>query len=109
MATINLSEQTYTLLQDPLLGDATLEIKILGLIEGALLHKLDQSRALDQVLAEKYTMSFADFMERRTSVQYNASWEVENDATEWQDAMADVAAIEERLAEIGSLLPAEEA
>ncbi len=109
MATINLSEQIYTLLQDPLLGDETLEIKILRLVEGALLYKLDQSRALDQALAEKYTMSFADFMERRTSVQYNASWEVENDATEWQDAMADIAAIEDRLAEIRPLLPAEAA
>jgi hypothetical protein len=109
MATINLSEQTYALLQDPLLGDAPLDIKILGLIEGALLYKLEQSRALDRTLAEKYTMSFIDFMERRTTVQYNASWEVENDATEWQDAMADVLAIEERLAEITSLLPAEAA
>lgn len=109
MAVINLSEQTYTLLQDPLLGDEALEIKLLRLIEGALLRKLDQSRALDQTLAEKYTMSFADFMERRTTVQYNDSWEIESDATAWQDAMADIELIEEKLAEIRSLLPAEAA
>ncbi len=105
MATINLSEQTYALLQDPLLGDEPIEIKILRLLEGALVRKRDQNHALDQTLAQKYTMSFWDFMERRTSVQYNASWEVENDATEWQDAMADVAAIEEQLVTIRELLP----
>ncbi len=105
MATIDLSEQTYALLQDPLLGDETVEIKVLRLVEGELVRKLNQAHALDRTLAEKYTMSFWDFMERRTTVQYNASWEVENDATEWQDAMADIPVIEERLATIRTLLP----
>lgn len=109
MATINLSDPLYALLQDPLLGDEPLDTRLLRLVEGTLVHKLEQARQLDQALAEKYTMSFWDFMERRTTVQYNETWEVESDATAWQDAMANVPAIEERLATIRTLLPADEA
>ena len=93
------------MLQDPLMADEPVEVKLLRLVEGVVTRKLDQALTLDQTVAEKYTMSFWDFMERRTTMQYNANWEVENDATNWQDAMADIPELEARLATIRTLLP----
>lgn len=100
MAEIKLSEQIYALLQDPLLGDGDVETKLLRLLEAEFLRQHAHYQALDQVLAQKYAMSFPDFMERRTTVQHSNSWEVENDATEWEAAVSQIAALAGKLQEI---------
>lgn len=106
MDTVKLRKETYTLLNDPLLGEGDVDSKILRLVAGELSRQLEQYRILDQVLATKYATSFAEFMERRTTVQHSNSWEIENDATEWEKAMSGIVAIERRLQKIDELTPA---
>lgn len=103
MSTVTLRKEIYTLLDDPRLGEGGVESKILRLVAGEFSRQLQQYRVLDQVLAQKYATSFAEFMERRTTVQHSNSWEVENDATEWEEAMSGIAAIEQKLQEIDKL------
>lgn len=100
MAAINLCEQTYALLQDPLLGEGDMDTKILRLLKSEFLRQLADYQALDQALTQKYAMPFTDFTERRMTVQHSNSWEVENDATEWAMATRRVAALEGKLQEI---------
>ncbi|MBX3011618.1 MAG: hypothetical protein KF832_08915 [Caldilineaceae bacterium] len=106
MAEINLSKQTYALLQDPLLGDGNIETKILQLLEGEFRRQLTHDQTLDQALSQKYAMPFADFMERRTSVQHGNNWELETDAAEWEKAVSAITHLQAKLQEIEALTSA---
>lgn len=97
MVALQVSEQTAALLQDPLLGEGDVDAKIRCLLAGEYLRQLSAARAVDQRLAQKYQMSFADFFERRTTVQHENSWEVEKDATDWANAVGAITTWEEKL------------
>ena len=97
MIELQVSEQTAALLQDPLLGEGDVDAKIRCLLAGEYLRQLSEARAVDQRLAQKYQTAFADFFERRTTVQHGNSWEVEKDATDWEKAVSAIKTWQEKL------------
>jgi hypothetical protein len=103
MGEVKLRSQTAALLADPLLGDGDVESKILRLLANEYQRRLADVQAVDQRLAQKYETTFADFLERRTTVQYASSWEVETDTLEWQQAVDDLVALASKLKEIEEL------
>ncbi len=103
MSEVQLSPQTASLLADPLLGDGDVDNKILRLLANEYQRRLAAAQAVDQRLAQKYETTFADFLERRTTVQYASSWEVETDTLEWQQAVDDLVALASKLKEIEGL------
>lgn len=86
MVELRVSEQTAALLQDPLLGESDVEAKIRCLLAGEYLRQLGEAQAIDERLAQKYQMTFTEFLDRRTTVQHENSWEVEKDAADWENA-----------------------
>lgn len=86
MVELQVSEQTAALLQDPLLGEGDVDGKIRCLLAGEYLRHLSDARTVDERLAQKYQMTFTDFLDRQTTVQHASNWEVEKDATDWQNA-----------------------
>lgn len=86
MVALQISEQTAALLQDPLLGDGDVDAKIRCLLAGEYGRQLNEARTVDERLAQKYQMTFTEFLDRQTTVQHASNWEVEKDATDWQNA-----------------------
>ena len=103
MIELQVSEQTAALLQDPLLGEGDVDAKIRCLLAGEYLRQLSEARAVDQRLAQKYQTAFADFFERRTTVQHGNSWEVEKDATDWANAVSAIKTWQEKLKAVEEL------
>lgn len=103
MGEVQLNPQTASLLADPLLGDGDVDNKILRLLTNEYQRRLVDAQAVDQRLAQKYETTFADFLERRTTVQYASSWEVETDTLDWEKAVADLVALASKLKEIEGL------
>lgn len=103
MVELQVSEQTAALLQDPLLGEGDVDAKIRCLLAGEYLRQLSEARAVDQRLAQKYQTSFADFWERRTTVQHENNWEVEKDAADWENAASAITAWAEKLKAVEEL------
>lgn len=100
MSEMKLSERTQALLSDPLLGDQDTDAKIIRLLEAEYLRQLGRYRRADRLLAQKYQMSFADFHDRRVTVQHNNSWEVEKDAMDWETAIGGILTMQRKLKEI---------
>ena len=100
MSTIELTEQTRELLEEPLLGEEDIEIKILKLMEAEYLRRIQRYRRVDQILSKKYGMSFDEFLSRRVVAQRDFDWEVEQDAMDWETAVDGIATIKRKLARL---------
>lgn len=100
MNEVKLSERTQAFLNDPILGDSDADAKVLKLLEAEYVRQLGRYRRTDRQLTQKYQMSFADFYDRRVTVQHNNSWEVEKDAMDWEHAIGGISTIKRKLQEI---------
>lgn len=104
MGEVKLSPKTTALLADPLLGDGDVDQKILRLLASEYQRRLTDVQTVDQQLSQKYQTTFADFLDRRTTVQHESSWEVEKDAIDWENAIAALPALRDKLKAIEELI-----
>ncbi len=101
MSESRLMESTLQLLEEPLLGEQDLDAKIRFLLEAEYLRRLGRYRRLDRTLAQKYGMTFEEFMERRIVHQKGYTWDVEKDAMDWETAVDGMRTMERKLQELG--------
>ena len=104
MSEAKLRQTTVALLADPLLGEGDVDTKILRLLAGEYQRRLADAQAVDQRLSQKDQTTFTDFLDRRTTVQHESSWEVEKDALDWESAVATTSALPAKRKEIEELL-----
>jgi hypothetical protein len=95
-----LRERTLALLEEPLLGEQDLDAKVRALLEAEYLRRLKRYRHLDQVLTEKYAMSFEAFVDHRMVKQKGYTWEVEKDAMDWETAVDGISTMKRKLREL---------
>ncbi len=100
MGDVLLQERTRQFLQDPLLGKQDIDAKVRSLLEAEYLRRLGQYRRQDRILAQKYGMTFEAFMERRTVRQEGYTWDVEQDAMDWETAVGGMRMMKRRLLEL---------
>jgi hypothetical protein len=54
----------------------------------------------DELMRQKYGMSFDDFAQRNVVAEQNFSWEVESDAQDWEMALDGIRTMERKLKEL---------
>ncbi len=100
MTAVVLLERTQEFLRETLLGDQDPDAKVRQLIEAEYLRQVARDRRVDMALTHKYDMSFDDFVARRITRQRGYTWEVEQDAMDWETAVGGMATIERKLKEL---------
>jgi hypothetical protein len=91
MGDVLLRECTRRFLEDPLLGEQDVDAKVRSLLDAEYLRRLRQYRRQDRLLAQKYGMTFEEFVERRIVQQEEYTWDVEQDAMDWETAVGGMA------------------
>ena len=100
MASVVLMERTQELLYETLSADQDLDTKVRHLIEGEYLRQLARYRRVDMTLVQKYGMTFDDFVARHVTREIGYTWQVEQDAMDWETAVGGVATVERKLREL---------
>lgn len=100
MSETRLMESTLQFLAEPLLGEQDLDTKVRFLLEAEYLRRLGRYRRLDRTLAQKYGMTFEEFVERRVVQQKGYTWDVEKDAMDWEMAVDGMRTMERKLQEV---------
>lgn len=100
MAEMVLKEQTRQWLADPILGPDNIDAKVRRLLEAEYLRKLAQYQRAIDMLAQKYGMTFGEFLAQDLVSQRGHTWEVEQDAMQWEIAVGGIATLQQRLREI---------
>ena len=100
MSETRLLERTRQLLEEPLFGEQDLDAKVCLLLEAEYLRRLGRYRRLDRVLAQKYGMTFEEFVARRVVQQREYAWDVETDAMDWETAVGGMKTMERKLQEL---------
>jgi hypothetical protein len=94
---VELKPQTQEFLRETVPGEQDLDAKVRHLIEEEYLRKLGRYRRTDLALTRKYGMTFDEFLEQSITRQKNYSWEVEQDAMDWETAVGGIATVERKL------------
>lgn len=100
MGDVLLRERTRQFLEDPLLGEQDVDTKVRSLLEAEYLRRLKRYRRQDRILAQKYGMTFEAFMERRVVQQEGYTWDVEQDAMNWETSVGGMRTMKRRLREL---------
>ncbi len=100
MSDVILQEITQHLLEDPLLGDQDIDTKVRSLLKSEYLRRLKRYRRQDRLLAQKYGMTFDEFVERRIVKQKGYTWDVEQDAMDWETAVSGMRTMKRKLQEL---------
>ncbi len=100
MAGTELLESTRQLLEEPLLGDHDLDVKVRLLLKAEYLRHLTRYRRADYLLSQKYGLTFEEFTGRRLVQEKGYSWEVESDAMDWETAIAGIKTMERKLSKL---------
>jgi len=100
MAAVLLKEQTQQWLSDPILGQDDIDAKIRRLLEAEYLRKLAQYERANQLLTQKYGMAFEEFVAEDIVSRQGYTWEVEQDAMQWETAAGGIATLRRRLQEM---------
>jgi len=100
MTTVALLERTQEFLNATVPGARDPNAQVHQLIEFESLRRLGRYRRTDLTLARKYEMSFAEFVARRIPRQKDYSWEVEQDAMDWETAIGGIATMERQLRQL---------
>ncbi len=103
MVIAELMEQTEEFLRATVPGDQSLDAKVRQLIEAEHLRRLAQYRRADLALTRKYDMTFDEFLTRRIARQRDYTWEVEQDAMAWENAIGGMMTVERQLQALRSL------
>ncbi len=100
MGELILHEQTQRLLEDPLLGDQTVDTKVRALVEAEYVRRLARYRQTDHDLTLKYGLTFHEFNARRMVQLEGYTWEVEQDAMNWETAVSGIETLNAKLNEL---------
>ncbi len=100
MGEVLLRERTRQFLEDPLLGEQDVDAKVCSLLEAEYLRRLRRYRRQDRLLVQKYGMTFEEFVEQRVVQQEGYTWDVEQDAMDWETAVGGMATMKRRLQEL---------
>jgi len=98
-----LAESTLELLAEPWLGKGDIDSKVRYLLEGEYMRRMIEYLRTDRTLAQKYGMTFEEFMAQRVVQQRGYTWEVEKDAMDWALATDGIKTTEGRLRELRGL------
>lgn len=104
LVNIEIGERTRDLLAESVLDAPNNDSKIRRLLLGEYLRETARYRRRDQELSQKYGMNFDEFFNREIVKENNYSWEVEQDAMEWETAIGGLQMMERKLSEIQRLL-----
>ena len=88
------------MLDDPLLGAHDIDTKIRMLLEAEYLRQMARYQRVNQALVHKYKMSFDEFISRGIVEQHGYSWEVEQDAMDWETAIGGMSTLGRKLKEL---------
>ena len=100
MADVILKDQTQQWLADPILGQDDIDAKVRRLLQAEYLRKLAQYERANQLLAQKYGLTFTEFVAEDIVAQRDYAWEVEQDAMQWETAIGGITTVQRRLQEI---------
>lgn len=99
--TITVSDEVAQFLDEmPANGARSVDEKLRSLIVYEYHRRLARFRLTDKRLSEKYGMSFAEFEDQRVTEREGYSWEVEQDAIAWDQAVDGIATMERLLLRI---------
>lgn len=101
--TVKLQEQTEELLNETIPGEQPPDDKVRQLIEAEYLRQLGRYRRTDLALMNKYGMTFEEFIARRVPRQQGYTWEVEQDAMDWETAIGGIATVKRQLRKLREL------
>lgn len=104
LVNVEVRERTRDLLAESLLDAPDADAKIRRLLQGEYLREMARYRRMDQKLSQKYEMNFDAFISQSVVEKYNYSWEVEQDAMEWETAVGGLQTMARKLSEIRTLL-----
>jgi hypothetical protein len=100
VAEVVLKEQTQQWLADPILGDDDVDAKIRRLLEAEYVRKMAQYQRVNETLAQKYGVTFEEFVAQDVVAQNGYTWGVEQDAMQWETAIGGIETLQRRLQEI---------
>jgi len=100
MASRGLQAETRELLNEPMLGEKNLDAKVRRLLEAEYLRRLGRYRHLQKTLAQKYGVTFDEFVKRGVTRQKEFAWDVEKDAMDWESAVSGAKTIERKLKQL---------
>ena len=103
MVAVHLHEDTQQILDSPLFNGRTPDEKVRDLMETDCLGRIARYRRTDERLAQKYGMTFGEFVDRRIVKAHGYSWEVESDAMDWEMAVDGTATAEQTLQQLQKL------
>ena len=100
MATAVLLEQTEEFLRHSMPGDQDVDAKVRQLIEAEWIRRLARYRRVDMDLTRKYGFTFDEFLIQHIAQKMDYSWEVEQDAMDWETAVGGMETIARKLNEL---------
>ena len=103
MSEIVLSESTLALLQAPGLGVEDVDSKVRYLLEAEYMRRLERYHRTNNLLSEKYGMTFEEFAAQHVVRQRGYTWEVEKDAMDWETALGGIEDARRALMELKNL------
>ena len=100
MSEIIIDESTRELLEEPLLDGQDTDAKIRALLKAEYLRRLAQYHRQDRNLSRKYGMDFESFVAQRVVARQGYTWEVEQDAMDWETAIGGISTMEKKLGQL---------
>ncbi len=64
------------------------------------LRRLIRYKTTDELMRQKYSMTYEEFVNRNVVAEKNLSWEVDSDSQDWEMALDGIRTIERKLSEI---------
>jgi hypothetical protein len=104
LVNVKVREQTRDLLAESVLEAPDADSKIRWLLQDEYLREMARYRRMDQKLSAKYKMDFDEFFNQGVVEKRGYSWEVEQDAMEWETAIGGLQTTERKLNEIQMIL-----
>ncbi len=98
-----LSPEFVNLLDDPVLGDVSANDRLSHLLESEYLRRLARYQRTNRSLEQKYQLSFQEFISSDVLQQKGYSWEVEQDAMDWETAVGGITTMKRKLHDLHSL------
>lgn len=104
LVTVEVRERTRDLLAESVLEALDADAKIRRLLQGEYLREMARYRRMDQRLSQKYAMNFDAFFSQGIVKENKYSWEVEQDAMEWETAIGGLQTMARKLNEVQAIL-----
>ena len=97
-----LSPEFVNLLDDPVLGEDSANDRLSRLLESEYLRRLARYQRANRALEQKYQLSFHEFISSGVIQQKEYSWEVEQDAMDWETAVGGITTMKRKLRNLRS-------